>query len=136
MAAYLNRNKFPVAALQPELVPIAFSFAFNGNSTPALTSIKGMASSVTLSDTGTFTASFNGGLPDIVAMQVSAQSLTANNMKLAFGAVDTAAGTVQILAYNTAVTTASSAALFNPAASSGNRANVTLWVKGTGVSRP
>lgn len=132
MPAFGNRRFENIKGLGIETVDLSFSFAFNGNSSVSASTIKGYGVSVTLSDTGKYTATFSGGFPEVICAGVTQESITANQIDLALGPISATAGTIVIWAINTAVT--SSAAAINVPASTSNKAHVYLKVRRTGAA--
>lgn len=132
MPAFGNRRFENIKGLGIETVDLSFSFAFNGNSSVSASTIKGYGVSVTLSDTGKYTATFSGGFPEVICAGVTQESITANQIDLALGPISATAGTIVIWAINTAVT--SSAAAINVPASTSNKAHVYLKVRRTGAT--
>jgi len=127
MPAFGNRRFENIKGLGIETVDLSFSFAFNGNSSVSASTIKGYGVSVTLSDTGKYTATFAGGFPEVIAAGVSQESITANQIDLRLGPISATAGTIVIWAINEAVTSAATA--INVPASTGNKAHVYLKVR-------
>ena len=119
-----------LGAADPGVVILGFSFATNGASDPVATTITGRGvASVVHTSTGVFTITLQDVYPYLLSATASLQLASADDKVAAnIGAVDLNAKTIQVRIYD-----ASTAVLADVAAATGNRVNVCLVLKNSGV---
>lgn len=119
-----------LGAADPGVVILGFSFATNGASDPVASTITGRGvASVVLAATGVYTITLQDVYPFLLSATASLQLASADDKVAAnIGVVDLNAKTIQVRIYD-----ASTAALANVAAATGNRVNVCLVLKNSGV---
>jgi len=119
-----------LGAADPGVVLLGFSFATNGSSDPVATTITGRGvASVVLASTGVYTVTLQDVYPYLLSATATLQLASADDKVVAqIGAVDLNAKTVQVRIYDL-----STGALATVAAATGNRVNLTLVLKNSGV---
>lgn len=119
-----------LGAADPGVVILGFSWATNGSSQPVASSITGRGvASVAWTSTGVFTITLQDVYPYLLSATATLQLASADDKVAAnIGAVDLNAKTIQVRIYD-----ASMAALADVAAATGNRVNVCLVLKNSGV---
>lgn len=125
-----NRNFDFIQALGKGVKVISGSFAPNGSSAVASTSVKGKGFSVARTSQGLFTITLQDAYVALLAADASLQLASADDKFLQIGAVDVvSAKTVQIRVWDV-----SDAALADVAANAGNRINFTLILSNSGLN--
>lgn len=74
-------DRFPVRSNNPEAIRLSGSFAPNGSSAVAQSSIKGRLISVTRDGAGLFTAKFDGNYDDLISHNIGLQLAAATDLK-------------------------------------------------------
>ena len=88
--------QFPLHALDRELVTVAGSFAPNGSSAIASSSLEGVGFTVARTSTGLFTITFADAFPSLVATVPGLRLASAADLDLQFGTYNSSAKTLQI----------------------------------------
>jgi hypothetical protein len=119
-----------LGALDPGVVILGINWATNGSSDPVASTITGRGvASVTLASTGVYTVTLQDVYPTLLSATATLQLASADDKVTAqIGAVDLAAKTVQVRIYDL-----STAAVANVNAATGNRVNLLLVLKNSGV---
>lgn len=119
-----------LGALDPGVVILGINWATNGSSDPVASTITGRGvASVTLASTGVYTVTLQDVYPTLLSATATLQLASADDKVTAqIGAVDLANRTIQVRIYDI-----SSAGVANVAAATGNRVNLLLVLKNSGV---
>jgi hypothetical protein len=119
-----------LGAADPGVVLLGFSFATNGSSDPLTSSIVGRGvQKVEHPSTGVFTITLQDVYPFLLSATSTLQLASADDKVVAqIGAVNLNARTIEVRTYDL-----STAGLADVAAATGNRVNVTLVLKNSGV---
>jgi len=119
-----------LGALDPGVVILGINWATNGSSDPVASTITGRGvASVVLASTGVYTVTLQDVYPTLLSATATLQLASADDKVTAqIGAVDLAAKTIQVRIYDL-----STAAVANVAAATGNRVNLLLVLKNSGV---
>lgn len=91
-----SRNTAPVAAINRGVVVIAGSFAPNGSSAVAASSVKGRGFTVARSNTGLFVVTFTDKWKELLSATGGIQLASAGDQVLQFGDYDASASTIEI----------------------------------------
>lgn len=125
-----NRNFVRPRCLDRELIIIAGSFAPNGSSAVASSSVKGQGFSVAYTTTGQFTITLQDTYYSLVSATASLQLSSADDKVLQWGAIDVTSAKTLVLN----VWDISAAALADVSANAANRINFTLMLKNTSIT--
>jgi hypothetical protein len=119
-----------LGALDPGVVILGINWATNGSSDPVASTITGRGvESVELASTGVYTVTLQDVYPTLLSATTTLQLASADDKVTAqIGAVDLANRTIQVRIYDL-----STAAVANVAAATGNRVNLLLVLKNSGV---
>ncbi len=119
-----------LGALDPGVVILGINWATNGSSDPVASTITGRGvASVTLASTGVYTVTLQDVYPTLLSATATLQLASADDKVTAqIGAVDLANRTIQVRIYDI-----SSAGVADVAAATGNRVNLLLVLKNSGV---
>jgi hypothetical protein len=121
-----DHGLFDVKAQGLGRVVVSGSFAPNGSSTLAATSVNGAGFSVARTSTGLFTITLNDSYPALIGAALGLQLASGDDKFLQFGSIDVNAKTVQIRVWDV-----SAAAVADIAANANNRINFVLVFKNT-----
>lgn len=121
-------NKFPVRALNNDMVPVMGSFAPNGSSAVSASSRLGKGWSVARTSAGLFTITFSDTWNDLVSFTASLQLASADDKYLIPGAYTAASKTITITVWDI-----SGAAATDVSANANNRIHFTAWFRNSAV---
>ena len=121
-------NKFPVRALNNDMIPVMGSFAPNGSSAVSASSRLGKGWSVARTSTGLFTITFSNVWQELDSFTCSLQLASADDKFLIPGVYTAASKTITITVWDI-----SGAAATDVSADANNRIHFVAWFRNSAV---